>query len=156
MVEILDQLADVATLCVVVKGLFEWWSNWRPTTCEVPKVSPDRCAQNHYAGNVYLKAKIIRKCYAFWTITQAQKAVLRLREIRARMSEIAALPDDGLTTEIRSEADRLDVEYRTAETKLAAAIIAEPDPEVRTTATGDPETRERREIRGRTGHRGVP
>ena len=53
---------------------------------------------------------------------ESQKLTLRASEIRARLSEIAALPDDGVTAEIRTEADRLGTEYRDTETRMRAAL----------------------------------
>ena len=67
------------------------------------------------------------------------------------MTEISELPDDQVTPEIRSEAERLTGEYQTVETRLAAATVAE-DTEQRTDPGGDaldPEIRERNEIRSR-------
>lgn len=81
----------------------------------------------------------------------SQKLELRASEIRQRLNEISGLEGDALTDEIRSEADRLQAEYRDVETKRRAAIVAE-DAETRE-AEGDggraedPEERERRELR---------
>ena len=86
-------------------------------------------------------------------MVESQKLTLRASEIRARLSEIAALPDDGLTDEIRSEADRLGTEYRDTETRLRAAMIAEDEDrqaaELRGGGGDDAETRELRSLQGR-------
>ena len=58
-------------------------------------------------------------------MTTAQKLQLRASEIRARLSEIATMPDDGMTDEIRTETDKLTGEYRDVELRNRAAIVAE-------------------------------
>ncbi|MCY4469459.1 MAG: phage major capsid protein [Thiotrichales bacterium] len=58
-------------------------------------------------------------------MTNAQKLAIRLSEIRQRLNEIAGLDDDGMTDEVRSEADKLTTEYRAKETQHRAAIVAE-------------------------------
>ena len=58
-------------------------------------------------------------------MTTAQKLALRLSEIRQRLNEIAGLDDDGMTDEVRAEADKLTTEYRAKETQHRAAIVAE-------------------------------
>ena len=58
-------------------------------------------------------------------MTAAQKLAIRLSEIRQRLNEIAGLDDDGMTDEVRAEADKLTAEYRTKETQHRAAIVAE-------------------------------
>ena len=84
-------------------------------------------------------------------MTDRQKLEIRSSEIRVRLNAIAAMEGDALTTEVRSEAERLTAELDGVETWRWAAIAAEPDhPEVRTT-TDDPDTRERLEIRSPTG-----
>ena len=60
-------------------------------------------------------------------MTNSQKLALRLSEIRQRLNEIAGLPADDVTDEIRSETDRLTGEFSTAETQHRAAIVAEAD-----------------------------
>ena len=85
----------------------------------------------------------------------SQRLQLRASEIRTRLAEIASTADDAMTDEIRSESDRLTVEYRDTETKHRAALVAEAD-ELRAaeTANGgdspDAETRAFLELRGRT------
>ena len=60
-------------------------------------------------------------------MTTAQKLAIRLSEIRQRLNEIAGLDDDGMTAEVRSEADALTAEYRAKETQHRAALVAEAD-----------------------------
>lgn len=83
----------------------------------------------------------------------SQKHQIRASEIRTRLAEIAALPDDGMTDEIRSEADRLGTEYRDTETRLRAAIVAEDaerqEAELRGGGDDDAETRALRDLQGR-------
>ena len=74
-------------------------------------------------------------------MTNSQKLTIRASEIRSRLNEIAGMSDDTLTDEIRAESDKLTTEYRDTETKLRAAIAAEPDPETR------PDDAEDRELR---------
>ena len=87
-------------------------------------------------------------------MTTAQKLQLRASEIRARLSEIAGLPDDGMTDEIRSEAEKLTTEYRDVEVRNRAAIVAEDaereEAETRGGADGpDAETRALMDLQGR-------
>ena len=87
-------------------------------------------------------------------MTTAQKLQLRASEIRTRLSEIAGLADDALTDEIRTETDRLTVEYRDVELRNRAAIVAEDaeraDAETRGGADGpDAETRALMDLQGR-------
>lgn len=83
-------------------------------------------------------------------MTEAQRLTIRTSEIRQRLNEIAVLPDDGMTDEIRQESDRLGTEYRDVETRLRAAIVAEGDPVETATTETDSETREREELRQRS------
>ncbi len=80
---------------------------------------------------------------------ESTKHRLRGIAIKKRLREVAALEGDALTAEIRQEADGLQAELLDVETREAAAIASEPDPEVRVTDTTDPEVRERLELRGR-------
>ena len=84
---------------------------------------------------------------------QSQTLTIRASEIRTRLSEIAALPDDGMTDEIRTEADRLGTEYRDTETRLRSALIAEDEDrqaaELRGGDDVDAETRALRDLQGR-------
>ena len=84
---------------------------------------------------------------------QSQTLTIRASEIRTRLSEIAALPDDGMTDEIRTEADKLGTEYRDTETRLRSALIGEDEErqaaELRGGDGDDAETRELRSLQGR-------
>ena len=80
---------------------------------------------------------------------ESTKHRLRGIAIKKRLREIAGLEGDALTAEIRSEADGLQTELADVETREAAAIASEPDPEVRVTDTTDPEVRERLELRSK-------
>ncbi|MCY4510669.1 MAG: hypothetical protein OXG35_27475 [Acidobacteria bacterium] len=82
-------------------------------------------------------------------MTTAQTLTIRASEIRQRLNEIAGLDGDALTDEIRAESDGLTTEYRNVETKLRAAIAAEPETETRV-ETLDAEARERVALRGRS------
>lgn len=62
-------------------------------------------------------------------MTTAQKLALRISEIRQRLNEISGLEGDALTPEIRAEADKLQTEYRDAETRWRSASIAEGEAE---------------------------
>ena len=80
-------------------------------------------------------------------MTKAQTITIRLSECRQKINDL-------LGVEERSEEQQADLEKMTAdvqkfEPELRAAIAAEPDPEARVTDTLDPETREKRELRGK-------
>ena len=83
-------------------------------------------------------------------MTNRQRLEIRASEIRQRLKEIAGLDGDALTDEVRTESDALQTEYRDTETKLRAAIAAEPAPTA-TQGPPDSEARERRSILARTG-----
>ena len=86
-------------------------------------------------------------------MVESQKLTLRASEIRTRLSEIAGLPDDGVTAEIRTETDTLTTEYQNVETRLRAAMVAEDADrqaaELRGGGDDDSETRELRSLQGR-------
>lgn len=85
-------------------------------------------------------------------MTTAQKLAIRLSEIRQRLNEIAGLDGDGMTDEVRAEADRLTAEYRAKETQHRAAIVAEGEEQRQAEGAfgnGDGETAEVRALRGR-------
>ena len=86
-------------------------------------------------------------------MVESQKLTLRASEIRTRLSEIAGLPDDGVTAEIRTETDTLTTEYQNVETRLRAAMVAEDEDrqaaELRGGGDDDSETRELRSLQGR-------
>ena len=85
-----------------------------------------------------------------------QNLALRQSEIRSRLSEIGALTGDALTAEVTTERDGLTTEFRDVESRWRAATIAAGgEPAVTTVATGDPETREREEIRSRCSIAGI-
>ena len=86
-------------------------------------------------------------------MVESQKLTLRASEIRTRLSEIAGLPDDGVTAEIRTETDTLTTEYQNVETRLRAAMVAEDEDrqaaELRGGDGDDAETRALRSLQGR-------
>ena len=84
-------------------------------------------------------------------MTTLQKIALRLSEVRSRLHDISGLEGEALTGEVTAESDTLQTEYKDLEVRHRAAIVAEPDPEEVVTATGDPEVRERLELRKKTG-----
>ena len=79
-------------------------------------------------------------------MTILQKITLRLSEVRSRLNEISGLEGEALTKEITAESETLQTEYKELETRNRAAITAEPD-QAEVVTTGDPEARERRELR---------
>ena len=89
------------------------------------------------------------------------KAQLESSRITAagRLNEIAGLEGDAFTDAIRAEASTLETEYRDTGTKLTALLavedverqVAELEAAKLGSLTGDPETRERLEIRSKTG-----
>ena len=87
-------------------------------------------------------------------MTDSQRLQVRASEIRTRLNDIAGLPDDGLTDEIRAETDRLTAEYRDVETRIRAALVAEDGErkaadERLNDGAPDAETRELRALQGR-------
>ena len=83
----------------------------------------------------------------------SDKHRVRALAIKKRLREIEAV--DDLTDEIRSESTTLQTELVDVETREAAALASEPDPDERI-VTEDSEDRERREVRNRTGFRDYP
>ena len=82
-------------------------------------------------------------------MTNSQRLSVRLSEIRQRLNEIAGLEGD-VTDEIRSESDKLQVEFRAKETQYRAAVVAESDAEKKALENQpDSEMRERQELRGK-------
>ena len=87
-------------------------------------------------------------------MTESQKHQIRASEIRTRLAEIAGLTDDGMSAEIRTEADKLGSEYQNVETRHRAALVSE-DTELRAAETGrggadeDAETRALRDLQRR-------
>ena len=82
-------------------------------------------------------------------MTILQKLQLRQSEIRESIN--ALLGNDSRTEDQQGELEKLTGEAQGLEVELRAAIIASPDPETTITNTGDPEQRERLEIRSKTG-----
>ena len=79
-----------------------------------------------------------------------------LQQLQLRQSEIREKLNSLLGKEERSENENADLEKLTGEgqklePEIRAAIVAEPDPATTITDTGDPETREKLEIRSKTG-----
>ena len=64
-------------------------------------------------------------------MTHKQKIEIRLSEVRGRLNEIAGLEGEKFTDEIRGEADALQAEYATLETRHRAAITSESEDEAR-------------------------
>ena len=82
-------------------------------------------------------------------MTILQKLEIRQSEIRESINTL--LGNDARTDAEQAELEKLTGEGQAIEPEIRAAIVAEPDPETTITDTGDPETRERREIRSKTG-----
>ena len=81
-------------------------------------------------------------------MTNLQKIVLRLSQVRQRLNEISGLEGEALTDEIRAEATALQSEFSDLETRHQAAIVAEGETETRANgAELDAEARERLELR---------
>ena len=82
-------------------------------------------------------------------MTTLQRLQLRQSEIREKLNML--LGRDERSENETAELESLTGEGRALEVELRAALIAEDDPQEVVTDTGDPETRERLEIRSRTG-----
>ena len=82
-------------------------------------------------------------------MTALQKKLLRQSEIRQAINSL--LGNDDRTEEQDAELVTLTDEGTAIEPEIRAAIVAEPDPQTTITAANDPETRERLEIRSKTG-----
>ena len=82
-------------------------------------------------------------------MTAAQTIQVRLSECRQRLNEL--LQVETRSEDETTELERLTSEVSVKEPELRAALAAAPDPQEVVTATGDPETRERLEIRSKTG-----
>ena len=82
-------------------------------------------------------------------MTTLQKLQVRQSEIREKINGL--LGNDARTEEQDAELVKLTAAGQAIEPEIRAALIAEPDPETTITNTGDPETRERLELRSRTG-----
>ena len=82
-------------------------------------------------------------------MTASQKIRLRLSQVRSRLNEISGLEGGDFTDEVRSEAATLQGEFADLEVRSQAAIVAEPEPEVREVDGLDAEMRERLELRSK-------
>ena len=84
-------------------------------------------------------------------MTNLQKITLRLSEVRSRLNEISGIEGEKFTDEIRGEADALQSEYKTLETRHRAAVVAESEEEARMQGAfheGDGESAEIRQLLG--------
>ncbi len=70
-------------------------------------------------------------------MTNSQRLAVRLSEIRQRLNTIAGLEGDAFTDEIRQEADKLQGEFKAAETQYRSALVAESDAEARAATDGE-------------------
>ena len=99
-----------------------------------------------------------------FSVTRAEPGHLIRRETNGRpckncnsgRAKLGEKLNSLLGKEERSENENADLEKLTGEgqklePEIRAAIVAEPDPETTITDTGDPETREKLEIRSKTG-----
>ena len=83
-------------------------------------------------------------------MTNAQKILLRLSQVRQRINEISGLEGDAFTEEIRTESATLQTEYKDLETRHQAAIVAEGEGETQEKGDDlDAEARERLELRNK-------
>ena len=80
-------------------------------------------------------------------MNKLQKLQIRQSEIRQRLNELLGL--ETRTEEQTSELKTLTAEGSAIEPEVRAAIVSTPDPEEVITKTGDPETRERLELRSK-------
>ena len=78
-----------------------------------------------------------------------QKLQVRQSEIREKINTL--LGNDSRSETEQAELETLTTEGQKLEPEIRAALIAAPDPETTITDTGDPEQRERLEIRSKTG-----
>ena len=82
-------------------------------------------------------------------MTAAQTIQLKLSSCRQRLNEL--LQVETRSAEEQTEMETLTNEVSVQEPELRAALAATPDPQEVVTPTGDPEQRERLEIRSKTG-----
>ena len=82
-------------------------------------------------------------------MTAAQTIQVKLSTCRQRLNEL--LQVETRSAEEQSEMEALTKEVSVKEPELRAALAAEDDPQEVVTNTGDPEQRERLEIRSKTG-----
>ena len=82
-------------------------------------------------------------------MTAAQTIQLRLSFLRENLNRL--LQVETRSAEEQTEMEALTKEVGAKEPELRAALAAEPDPQEVVSHTGDSETRERAELRGKTG-----
>ena len=82
-------------------------------------------------------------------MTLLQKLQLNQSEIREKLNVL--LGNDSRSDAEQGELEKLTAEEQKIEPSIRAAIIASPDPDTTITNTGDPEQRERLELRRKTG-----
>ena len=82
-------------------------------------------------------------------MTILQRLQVRQSEIRESINTL--LGNDARTETEQGELEKLTGEGQKIEPEIRAAIVAAPDPQDVVTATGDPEERERIELRNKTG-----
>ena len=82
-------------------------------------------------------------------MTAAQNIMIRLSTCRQQLNELLGVEDRS--AEQHTEMEALTAEVSKREPELRAALAAEPDPQEKITKTGGSESRERLEIRSRTG-----
>ena len=82
-------------------------------------------------------------------MTAAQTIMIRLSTCRQQLNELLGVEDRSAAQHVLMEALTAEVSKR--EPELRAALAAEDDPQEKITKTGDPEQRERRELRAKTG-----
>ena len=82
-------------------------------------------------------------------MTTLQKLQIKQSSIREKINVLLGL--ETRTEDQDAELVTLTAEGQAIEPEIRAAIVAEPDPQEVVTDTGDPETRERLELRGKTG-----
>ena len=84
-------------------------------------------------------------------LTILQKLLLRQSTVREGINSILGVDLSTRTAEQDNELTKLTTEAQKIEPEIRAAILAEPDPQETITKTGDSETRERLELRSKTG-----
>ena len=82
-------------------------------------------------------------------MTAAQTIQLKLSSCRQRLNELLSV--ETRSAEEQTEMETLTNEVSVKEPELRAALAAEDNPQEVVTAANDPETRERLELRGKTG-----
>ena len=82
-------------------------------------------------------------------MTAAQTIMLKLSSARQRLNEL--LQVESRSAEQNTEMQTLTETVSTTEPELRAALAAEPDTQEKITKTGNPEQRERAELRSKTG-----